>query len=337
VSDPEVAKAVGGTDFYAMRDQIDTSGRLWRTTALEEVDRLYCVLERSERRGESWHCAEHALVDALDALEPRRPSLARLYSGGPIERTWTSIHRASENLILVAPEDWLRAYLWVIDAALVEHLDPSDPRFEPFRADLQRLRGGHGTPPPALTHADRERIAVMRRTADIASDLRQRAVRSFRNALILSSMMLFFLLTALVLWHAVRPAFIDLCKAGTGGVVCPRGATPKSADLALIVLLGALGGLFSSVVPLVRSRKIRGPYELTGPQALLKAASGATTAILGLLLLQGDFFAGVKIESGTALLAYAAFFGIAQQVVTQLVDRRAGELSGDAQAGRGAV
>jgi len=94
-----------------------------------------------------------------------------------------------------------------------------------------------------------------------------------------------------------------------------------------VELIGALGGLLSAIVPYVKGDQVSGRYRLFLAQIVLKMTSGALTAFLGVLLLEGGVLAGLAVQQGSKIYAYAAFFGFAQQVVTGFVDRRAGELA----------
>ena len=57
---------------------------------------------------------------------------------------------------------------------------------------------------------------------------------------------------------------------------------------------------------------------------MLKLPSGALTAILGLLLMSGEFVPGLSaLDTPGQILAWAVIFGYAQQLFTQFVDQRA--------------
>jgi hypothetical protein len=74
-------------------------------------------------------------------------------------------------------------------------------------------------------------------------------------------------------------------------------------------------------------RSIRGssePHGLPVALALLKLPLGAITALLGLLLMRGEFVPGLSaLDTSAQILAWALVFGYAQQLFTQLVDRQA--------------
>jgi hypothetical protein len=74
-------------------------------------------------------------------------------------------------------------------------------------------------------------------------------------------------------------------------------------------------------------RTIRGssePYGVPTALAVLKLPTGAVTAVLGLLLMRGEFIPGLSaLDSSAQIIAWAAIFGYAQQLFTRLVDQQA--------------
>jgi hypothetical protein len=74
-------------------------------------------------------------------------------------------------------------------------------------------------------------------------------------------------------------------------------------------------------------RGIRGssePHNLPVALALLKLPTGALTAVLGLLLMRGQFIPGLTaLDSSAQILAWALVFGYGQQLFTRLVDQQA--------------
>jgi hypothetical protein len=57
---------------------------------------------------------------------------------------------------------------------------------------------------------------------------------------------------------------------------------------------------------------------------LLKLPTGALTAVLGLLLMRGEFVPGLSaLDSSAQIVAWAVIFGYAQQLLTRFIDERA--------------
>jgi hypothetical protein len=66
------------------------------------------------------------------------------------------------------------------------------------------------------------------------------------------------------------------------------------------------------------------PYSLPVAQAAVKLPLGALTAVLGLLLMRGEFVPGLSaLDTPAQIIAWAIVFGYAQQLFTRLVDQRA--------------
>jgi hypothetical protein len=65
-------------------------------------------------------------------------------------------------------------------------------------------------------------------------------------------------------------------------------------------------------------------FSLPVALAVLKLPTGALTALLGLLLMRGGFVPGLTaLDTPAQILSWALIFGIAQQLVTRLVDQQA--------------
>ena len=66
------------------------------------------------------------------------------------------------------------------------------------------------------------------------------------------------------------------------------------------------------------------PYNVPQALALLKLPLGAVSAIGALIAIRGDFIPGFSnLDSQAQILAYAFGFGLAQQLLTGLVDKQA--------------
>ena len=179
----------------------------------------------------------------------------------------------------------------------------------------------------------------------------QTRVRSFRNVIVLTTVGMTIVAVALILIGALRPTAIPLCFAPEDGgdfkVVCPTqqsaefpvDPSPPSADadidaaiddtasrfdIALVVIVGLTA---ASIAAAAAIRGIRGssePYGVPMALAVLKLPTGAVTAVLGLLLMRGQFVPGLSaLDTSAQILAWAAIFGYAQQLFTRLVDQQA--------------
>ena len=89
-------------------------------------------------------------------------------------------------------------------------------------------------------------------------------------------------------------------------------------------MLGLIAAAVSSAVALRRLRGTTTPYALPVALAVLKLPTGMLTAVLGLLLMRGDFVPGLSaLDTPSQILAWAVLFGYAQQLFTRFVDERA--------------
>jgi hypothetical protein len=117
--------------------------------------------------------------------------------------------------------------------------------------------------------------------------------------------------------------------------VATRSAAPKAsdrasgADVATVVLFGLIGAALTSISFLIR----RAPptsvpvSSIRVFQAVLKAATGMLTAVLGLLFLRAGVVPGfTRIDTRSQMLVYAVVFGAAQHLVTRLIDARSDHL-----------
>ena len=179
-------------------------------------------------------------------------------------------------------------------------------------------------------------------------DLQHRRLRAFRNIVLITATGLAFLVAAACLVGAWQPDALPLCFGSPGsttapgqgpsGVACPSEDAPPSpgtqprrlpapGDVALVALLGLLGGGLSAALFLRGLQGTSTPYDVPVALALLKLPSGALSALVGLLFVRGGFVPGLsQLDSQPQILAYAFLFGIAQQIVTRLVDQQAQDI-----------
>ena len=96
---------------------------------------------------------------------------------------------------------------------------------------------------------------------------------------------------------------------------------------AAVALMGVLGATLSATLAVQKLRGTAAPYAVPIALAFFKLPAGALTAIAGLLLINGGFVPGFsQLDSQGQILAYAIVFGVAQHLVTRLVDQRADDV-----------
>jgi hypothetical protein len=114
-------------------------------------------------------------------------------------------------------------------------------------------------------------------------------------------------------------------QAEVSDAVMRRTASPW--DVPLVELVGLVAAAVAAAVALRSMRATSTPFSLPTALAFLKVPTGALTAVLGIVLLRGQFIPGLSaLDTSGQILAWAAVFGAAQQLVTRLIDRQANEL-----------
>jgi hypothetical protein len=201
-----------------------------------------------------------------------------------------------------------------------------------------------------LAARHRQAIAAASRAAGSGSLREQLRVRSFRNVLLLTAFLLALLAAGLMVLGWRSPSALPLCFAPQQGdqtvVVCPTqsmaiptgeqsgpgtqdvddvvGQTVRRNDILVVELVGLTAAAVASAAAIRNLRGSSEPHGLPAALALLKLPLGALTAVLGLLLLRGQFFPGLTaLDSSAQILAWALVFGYAQQLFTRLVDQQA--------------
>ena len=100
--------------------------------------------------------------------------------------------------------------------------------------------------------------------------------------------------------------------------------TASSADATVVMLVGLAGAAVTGAAALRQLRGTSTPFAVPTTMLLLKLPTGALTALLGLILLHGEFVPGLSaLDTSGQILAWALVFGAAQQLVTGLVDKKA--------------
>jgi hypothetical protein len=217
------------------------------------------------------------------------------------------------------------------------------------------------TPPPdcgvTLCQADRDAILSAHRAGAMEGRREIARVRSFRNILLLAALALTIGALGLIVVAVLQCQAIPLCFSAQNSVVCPleasqvtktktpsnpavsptQGASPRvdeadaaerratsSWDIPLIELLGLLGAALAGARALRALRGTSTPFGLPIAVIVLKLPAGALTAVLGLLLLRGEFVPGFSaLDTPGQILAWGVALGYAQQIFTRLIDEKA--------------
>lgn len=248
------------------------------------------------------------------------------WTGTAVTAAWGAVHHAEAGLVPVEDDAAVRTSLPPL-LAWVQEVVPSGDQ----RARYERELAGFMN---ASLPLDRTVVAQAYQDAIRANNDKHANLRAFRNLLALVTGGLFVLVVAFGIMHALDVDFVSLCAnpaaaSKTATAPCLLGSHPHPRDVGEVELIGALGGLLSIAFGLGDSGPPPSRYNPRPQQAMLKPVAGAATALIGVLVIQsGILVAPVTSVSEPLLLAYAAVFGFAQQLLTQFIDRRAGTLLG---------
>jgi hypothetical protein len=270
-----------------------------------------------------YQAIEEHLRRAEEATQPVR--LIRLcldwYSGAAIERAWSSLHRASEALLMIQSPFSLPSEFVEIEAAFKANVNPTDPRRESLARSLDEIRKLLlvQQPPGEATLVERAKLRAARRSANVASDTAHASVRSWRNILLLAGFTLGVIAIAVAVVHAFVPGFLSLAPTR----IAQRG---DAVEPWAVELVGSAGGALAAVLALNRFAGFTDPSGLPTTQALVRIPTAAVTSLLGVVLMQTHVLDVLQPQNGTAVLAYAFVFGYAQEPLLRMVDRQAGKV-----------
>lgn len=216
-----------------------------------------------------------------------------------------------------------------------EHLPLNDERRVQVEEIALSVRSGNDLPE---THRETLVDAVtVARQSHLRETLR---VRSFTYILYGMTGALTLLVLLVCVFGITAPHTVPLCFDPKGiGIVCPTASTPDQSggdvdelfeavasrwDYPVVAFVGTVAAAVAAATSLRRIRGTSTPYNLPVALALLKLPTGALTAVLGLLLMRGEFVPGLTaLDSSAQIIAWAVIFGYAQQLFTKLVDTQA--------------
>jgi hypothetical protein len=340
---------IGGPAVSSWREQALTRVAEYRTLA------RWARAQTGDAGADELVASIEAHLDAAEQaaegtakLEPRK-KLRAWITGAPIERTASNCEAAEADLLRLAPLWYLRGQMPSFVVAVRRHLAADDPR----RVKLEEL--ARASRSQELQPADRDSIITAVRGATSAGRREVTRVRSFRNVLYVAAAMLAVVtaLMAFIGWQDQDA--LPICFAPDNKIVCPteQTALPPSAqatettpgqpstasvkdiddvtrattspwDISIVMLVGLIAASVAAAAALRNVKGTSTPYSLPVALAVLKLPTGALTALLGLLLMRGNFVPGLSaLDSSAQIIAWAIVFGYAQQLLTRLVDQQA--------------
>ncbi|WP_257457744.1 hypothetical protein [Archangium lipolyticum] len=311
----------------------------WGQRALTRIEELKALCqEMALRPNAAVNAAELArdarehLGRAARAVHQKRSPWGR--SGVFIDTIETSLHAAQCLMLRYMPLGDLEARLPELIAIIREHLPAQDPR----RVAVEELlQAPHAS--SLLTEPKRETVATAVEAALAAQEQEQVRVRSFRNIVYGVTACLTLLAVGLGILMAANPKLMPICFQPQGQIVCPSASQPvpshvedpdplfaelaTRADYFVIELVGLTAAAVAAAASLRQLRGTSVPYSVPLALSLLKLPTGALTAVLGLLLMRGQFIPGLSaLDTSAQIIAWAIVFGYAQQLFTRLVDQR---------------
>jgi hypothetical protein len=255
-----------------------------------------------------------------------------------VERAKSHLDAAEADLLRLAPTSYLRGQLPDLEAHVMQWLDIGDPR----RVEIERLARRVRDHEP--TDADRNALVAAFRATNSEARRATRRLQSFRNLVLVATGILSLLALGMAVLGLASPTTVPMCFTPPGEVVCPIGtssvagrdvedvlvATVNPWDIALVELIGMIAAAATAALGLRSTRGTSAPFGMPILVGLMKLPTGALTAFIGILLLRAEFIPGFNaLESSAQILAWAAVFGAAQQILTRQIDQRAQEVLED--------
>jgi hypothetical protein len=309
LSDPRVVEHDVVVTWYAA--WMRSAWREHLRVKLTGLDGAADALSEAVAGGRYKTLATGFLASAREAVD-RQGTLSAGWTGVDVEQSWVSTHAAEVAIVRGSTLDQVTAAFpsLVADCAAIL---PKDSRVVSLKRVVDT---GHTV--------DETHHALLGDTLESAfatSDAQHVQVRSFRNILLGTTVLLGSFVVLVGIIGSLAPGWFALCGAPTG---CPTGgAHPSGGDVFLIELLGLLG---ASITGATSIRKLSGtstPYGVPLVSLALKLPMGALTALGGLLFLRAGFGPTITSLDQAQVCAYALVFGASQQLFMQFVDKQA--------------
>jgi hypothetical protein len=315
--------------------------RVWAQDVNVAVDVLHARLCAAKVAGAEWPPDREKVAEgvcarlraARDATLRRTPSPGRLsnwWRGTLIEAAYQNLHAAESLMVLLYTAPEIDAEIPEAVARVEAGLDRDDPRRVAAlklldELDTRSAAADQSVSPEVLAY----RVARLAKTTEVgfsASDAEYGRLRNFRNTVFAGAVVLALVVLVFTWFVWCNPTDVPFCfQPEPKPDVCAAGGKVSSShDVLTVVLMGTMGGLVAAITAITKMRGAPTPYEVPKALALLKLPLGAVTAVGGLIAIRGDFVPGFsQLDSQPQILAYAFAFGLAQQLLTRLVDQRA--------------
>ncbi|MGA9522907.1 MAG: hypothetical protein WBV82_15675 [Myxococcaceae bacterium] len=280
--------------------------------------------------------AEYLATEALKSLDHAREVISlggrpKRRRGATMDAALAHLNTAASLVLRYMPLADLQGRLPEYLSLTEQHLPAADPRRFLLGKMFRRVQEGQ-----PLKEEERESVVAAVQGAQNSDEREHIRVRKFCNLMHLSALTGFLLALALAVIMSFQPDLAPLCFSPEDRIVCPTGTveftggdpdeaisrTASPWDYWLIELIGFVAGALAAAASLPRMRTDEVPYDVPMALSMLKLPLGALTAVLGLLLMRGDFIPGLSaLDSSGQIVAWAVVFGYAQQLFTRFVDR----------------
>ncbi|MEU5166071.1 hypothetical protein [Streptomyces mutomycini] len=303
------------------------------------IGELEAQLRAKAERGQITREEQALAAEAHEALEAARGTLCHNHyprlPAAHLTVAQTHVDAAHNLLLRLSSNSEITSMMPGLMAFIREHLPVNDERRVQVGEIALSVRGG--TP---LQDAQREVVfdsVAVARQAHMREKLR---VRNFIYVVYGMAAALSVLVVLVGVFGVLAPDTVPLCFRPQGvGIVCPTGSDPSRQsqegadtdelqaavaspwDYPVVEFVGILSAAVAAAASLRRIKGTSTPYNVPVALALLKLPTGALTAVLGLLLMRGEFVPGLQaLNSSAQIIAWAIIFGYAQQLFTKFVD-----------------
>jgi hypothetical protein len=262
-----------------------------------------------------------------------------------VARVDSHLDAVDTSLLRIAPPSYVFGQLPGVLARVRRHLPEDDVR----RVRVEHLAGASRTDDD-LSETDRDLVVAAEHAASAGTRAEVARLRSFKNLLYGAAAVLAVVAIALGLFARAEPSALPLCFNPDGHVVCPTsahaiggaagdggtaGAVPQARvdqamrehagrwDIPLVMGIGLLAAALAAATSLRNIRGTSTPYRLPVALAVLKLPTGALTAVVGLILMRGEFVPGLSaLDTSGQIISWAVLLGYSQQLLTRFVDQR---------------
>ncbi|MFA1546429.1 hypothetical protein [Actinomadura chokoriensis] len=255
------------------------------------------------------------------------------------------VNSARTMWLKALPVEDLAPHLPDLFAVIKQHLPAGDTRriaAEDVARNMEQARQANKDLKPS-SHELRAVLEAVDAAREASLREKMRAV-SFVRIVQWVTVLLFCLAIGIAVVGFIWQSAVPLCFTPTNGsqagsvIVCPsrsravpsgaqagplvgRVATP--ADYAIVEIAGLTAASIAAATALRKVRGTSNGFGIPVALALLKLPTGALVAVLGLLLLRGQFLPGLSaLDTSAQIIAWAIIFGYAQELFTKFVDRQ---------------